>query len=466
VYSTIIATIGPQSSSLETLRDLIRAGVNCCRLNFSHGDGESLAPIAQRIRQAAREEERQVAILADIQGPKLRIGKLPEEGIELAVGDAFRLVAEPSMGDQHRVHCRYPHLAKDVEPKTRVLLSDGALELEVERIEGEDVLCRVRVAGRLTSNKGLNLPGRRLTIETLTEKDVRDLEFIAKTDIDLVAVSFVRSPDDLHAARRVLGSARHIPLVAKLERPEALACLDEILAAADGVMVARGDLGVELPFEQVPVLQKRILARAAAHGVWAVVATQMLGSMTHTPRPSRAEASDVVNAVLDGTDAVMLSEETATGHDPVAAVRAMAELCVAGEAFEASQRDVDVAMHSFAAGSASAAVRAARQLNARAIVTLAGSEHSARLVSKCRPRFPVVALATDAASCRRLHLLRGTWSVQAKADADLEAQLRIADRWLLQRGWAREGEVVVMVAALPLGTATETNTMRFHRVRA
>jgi pyruvate kinase len=323
----------------------------------------------------------------------------------------------------------------------------------------------VIVGGRLTSNKGLNLPGRRLSIETPTEKDIVDLRFIATTDIDLVAVSFVRSPADLEAARDVLGSARPIPLVAKLERPEALACLEDILKVTDGIMVARGDLGVELPFAQVPGLQKRILSRAAAHGVWAVVATQMLGSMVDAPRPSRAEASDVVNAVLDGTDAVMLSEETATGRDPVAAVRAMAELCAAGEEIEATQKDVDVAMQSFAAGSASAAVRAARQVGARAIVTLAGSEHSARLVSKCRPRFPVVALATTPARCRRLQLLRGTWSVQVEERADLETQLNIADRWLLERGWASVGEVVVMVAGMPLGVAMETNTMRFHRVR-
>ncbi len=465
-YTTIIATVGPASANLETLRAMIRAGANCFRLNFSHGDGSSMAPTLAMVREAARLEAEPIAVLGDIQGPKLRVGRLPEQGVTLGEGGAFTLMAEDVVGNQHRVHTSYRYLAQDLEPGARVLLADGSIELTVERIEGADVHCRVVSGGKLSSRKGLNLPGRPLSIETLTEKDLADLAFIAETDIDLVAISFVRSADDLHRARDALG-ARVRPLIAKLERPEAVDNLEEILAASDGVMVARGDLGVELNFETVPILQKQMLKRSVAHGRAAVVATQMLGSMVRAHRPSRAEASDVVNAILDGADAVMLSEETATGDHPVRAVSALAALCEAGEAYERDgmQPEVDERNQSFAAGAASAAVRAATQVGAKAIITLAGSGGSALLVSKCRPPIPTLSLSSSAAALRLMNLLRGTWPVSIPKDSEVETQLAHADRALLSRGWAEPGDVVVMVAAVPLGEGRETNTIRFHRVR-
>lgn len=465
-YTTIIATVGPASSSVDGIRGLIAAGAECCRVNFSHCDGEAMAPTLQHIRAAAELEKQPVAILADIQGPKLRVGQLPASGIQLEEGQEFTLVAEPLMGDATRVHTSYPNLAKDLEPGATVLLADGSIELRVERIERDNVHCRVINGGPLSSRKGLNLPGRALSIHTLTEKDLQDLAYIATTDIDLVAVSFVRKADDLNHARQVLGRNKK-PLIAKLERPEALQNLEEILAACDGVMVARGDLGVELSFEQVPIVQKRILQRAVAHGRSAVVATQMLVSMVHARRPSRAEASDVVNAILDGADAVMLSEETATGDDPAHAVEAMANLCRAGEAYEREGHRpvVDRSNQSFAAGSASAAVSAAAQVGAKAVVTLAGSGASALLVSKCRPPIPIVGLASSRASLRLMNIMRGTWPVLVPKDSDVETQLGLADRYLTTRGWAVPGDVVVMVAAMPLGEGRETNTIRFHRVR-
>ncbi|HEU5073957.1 MAG TPA: pyruvate kinase, partial [Polyangiaceae bacterium] len=435
-------------------------------VNFSHCDGEAMAPTLSAIREAARLEKQPVAILADIQGPKLRVGKLPTEGVTLVEGQPFALVAREITGDARAVHTSYQYLAQDLEPGAIVLLADGAIELVVERIEAGDVHCRVVSGGKLFSRKGLNLPGRRLSIETLTDKDRRDLEYIRTTDIDLVAVSFVRKAADLESARNALGNVVK-PLVAKLERPEALDNLDEILAASDGVMVARGDLGVELSFDRVPIVQKTILKRAMIHGRSAVVATQMLGSMVQARRPSRAEASDVVNAILDGADAVMLSEETATGTDPANAVQAMAKLCLAGEAYEREGHRpvVDQNNQSFAAGSASAAVSAASQVGASAIVTLAGSSTSALLVSKCRPPVPIVAMASSDASLRLLNLLRGAWPVLVPKDSDVETQLGFADRYLLERGWAKGGDVIVMVAAIPLGEGRETNTIRFHRVR-
>ncbi len=446
---------------------MIRAGANCFRLNFSHGDAESMAPLLATVREAARLEQQPIAVLADIQGPKLRVGQLPDAGVWLSDGQPFALVADEVLGDESRVHASYGNLASDLEPGATVLLADGSIELVVERIDGRNVHCRVVSGGRLHSRKGLNLPGRSLSIATLTDKDLRDLAYVSTTDIDIVAVSFVRKADDLHRAREALKSPRR-PLIAKLERPEALENLEEILEASDGVMVARGDLGVELSFERVPIVQKQILRQAVAHGCPAVVATQMLGSMVYAKRPSRAEASDVVNAVLDGADAVMLSEETATGDHPVEAVQAMATLCISGEAYEREghRPRVDENNQSFAAGAASAAVSAAAQVGARAIITLAGSRASALLVSKCRPPIPIIAMASSESTLRLLNLLRGTWPVAVPKDSDVETQLEEADRYLLSRGWARAGEVVVMVAAIPLGAGRETNTIRFHRVRA
>ncbi len=467
-YTKIIATVGPASSTVDAQRALIRAGADCFRLNFSHGDASSLQPLIDSVRKAAAAEGRNITILADIQGPKLRIGRLPPEGVTLPEGAPFLITAREVQGNEHQVHSQYAAIAKDVEPGVRVLFADGAVELVVERVEDGDVHCRVVAGGRLFSNKGINLPGRPLSVQTLTEKDRRDLAFISKADVDIVAISFVRAPKDIDDARACLGGSKQ-PVMAKLERPEALEALDAILEASDGVMVARGDLGVELPFEQVPILQKKILEHAALRGKWAVVATQMLGSMVISRRPTRAEASDVVNAVLDGTDAVMLSEETAVGANAVHAVAAMAALTRAGESHEAEgpRRELAPDIITFASGAAGAAVAAAERLRARAFVTLAGSGLSALAISKWRPRLPVVALSTFEPTRNRLNVLRGVTPVAIDLGfrTDMEEQLLAADRFLLQNGWAKPGEPVVVIAAIPLAMGKETNTIRLHRVR-
>ena len=465
-YTKIIATLGPATWTPEGMRALIRAGADCFRLNFSHGGAEVVEPLIGRAREAARAEGKPITLLADIQGPKIRIGSLPQQGVMLSEGAPFTVTGRPVEGDVSEVHSPYEFLTQDLSPGACILLADGAIELEVQRIEGEDVHTQVVHGGRLFSRKGLNMPGSRLSVATLTEKDENDLAFIAKADIDIVAVSFVRAPEDLARARDILGGSR-IPVMAKLERPEALEALDSILEVSDGVMVARGDLGVELPFEQVPILQKRILERAARRGKWAVVATQMLGSMEVSRRPSRAEASDVVNAVLDGTDAVMLSEETAIGKYPAEAVQAMVALTSEGERFEhlrpRSGFEDDIV--SFAAGAAGAAVAAAERMRAKAIVTLAGSGLSALLVSKWRPTQPIVALASWAPTLQRLNVLRGVIPVSINDATSLEEQLLAADRFLLDRGHVEIGDIVVVAAAVPLGQRKETNNIRFHRVR-
>jgi pyruvate kinase len=466
-YTKIIATLGPSSWSLDQMRGLIAAGADCFRLNMSHGDGQRMQPIADRAREAARLERQYIPLLADIQGPKLRIGTLPIDGVMLKAGDAFLITGRQVEGTPEQVHSPYEGLSKDVEPGAIILLADGTFELVVERVDGSDVYTRVVNGGRLTSNKGLNLPGRAVSIPTLTEKDEADLAFAARAGIDLVAISFVRSPEDIHNARRLLGSVK-TPIMAKLERPEALLALDEILAVSDGIMVARGDLGVEMPFERVPVLQKQILERAHALGKWAVVATQMLGSMVTSFRPTRAEASDVVNAVLDGADATMLSEESATGAHPHVAVRAMAALTRQAEAYEKAQprtARLEHANATFAAAAAGSAVTSAENVGARAIVTLAGSGFSALQVSKRRPHMPIVAMGSYEPTLRRLNVLHGVIPFEVADRRDFEAQLRTVDVFLLSRGIATVGDLVVIVAALPLGEKKEPNTIRFHRVR-
>ncbi len=464
----VVATLGPASWSSESIRGLIEAGVDCFRINFSHMDGPDALPLIERVRETGRQMEVHIPILADIQGPKLRIGEMPDGGVLLEEGQPFTLTGRDiGVGSERMAHCDYEDLADDVTAGTHILLADGAMELEVERVEGRDVHTRVCTGGRLFSNKGINVPHTRLSVRTLTAKDREDLRFIgAETDVDIVAISFVRGGFDLEQARELLGEGRDIPVLAKLETPEVLDRLDEVLHASDGVMVARGDLGVEVPFEQVPCLQKGILGRAAQRGKWVCVATQMLGSMTRHRRPTRAEVSDVANAVLDGTDALMLSEETATGEHPALAVRAMCRIAAEAEAMDGGAEEAfEADITSFAAGAAYGAVGAAERLEAKAIVALAGSGETALAVSKCRPRIPVLALSVKPATLRRLNLLRGVSPVPLAEKMDMEDQILAADRYLKREQWASPGDVVVIVAAVPLGEGRQTNTIRLHHVR-
>lgn len=465
----IIATIGPASDEVDVIRKLIQAGADCFRLNFSHGDGESMQPYIQKIREAAKAEKKEIPILADIQGPKLRIGKLPREGITLSANDKFTITGRDlEMGNQNEVHSPYEFLTVDVQKGTRLLLADGVIELEVEAIEGADVHCRVKHGGRLYSNKGINIPKTKLSVDTLTEKDKTDLEFIAQADIDLVAISFVRNAQDIKTAREILRNdkSRKVSVMAKLEVSEALDNLAEIIEEADGVMVARGDLGVELPFEQIPWLQKEILKKSTARGKWAMVATQMLGSMVLNQRPSRAEVSDVANAVMDGADAMMLSEETAAGNHPVEAVQSMARIAGSLEEHQSLSKiyfESDIV--SFAAAAAGAVISASQRLHAKAIVLLTGSGLTALLISKWRPPVPILALSAQLSTLRRFHVLWGIYPVFLPEKTEMEEQILSADDFLITEGIAQAGDPVIVAAAIPLNEKKETNTIRFHRVR-
>jgi len=464
----IIATLGPATLHPEVIAELIHAGASCFRINFSHVDGPEVAPLVQRVRQVSREVGHHVPILADIQGPKLRIGKMPTEGVLLREGEPYVLTGRDiEIGNEQMAQSQYDDLALDVKRGTQIMLADGNLELRVEKTQGQDVHCTVITGGRLFSNKGLNLPRTKLSVETLTDKDRRDLEFIGQSDIDMVAISFVRGPRDIQLARTLLGERSKIPVMAKLEVPEVLDRLEEVLDVSDGVMIARGDLAVEVPFEQVPRLQKQILHRATARGKWAVVATQMLGSMVMNKRPTRAEVSDVANAVLDGADATMLSEETAAGDHPLEAVQAMARISAEAEAMTGScvEPAIEADIQSFSMGAAHAAVSAAETLKAVAIVALAGSGLTALAVSKWRPRIPILALSAKEPTLRRLNVLRGVVPIELSEHMTMEEQIQVADRYLLHRSAAAPGQITVVVAAMPLGEHKETNTLRFHRVR-
>jgi len=467
-HTKIIATLGPASSSEETIRALIRAGADCFRINFSHGDGSSHLPLIASARRAIEKEKRHIPLMADIQGPKIRTGLVPPEGLELTPGARFSLTTEPTQPTADKVQADYPYLTRDVRPGMRILLDDGLLELQVEKVTTTEVQTTVTAGGMLYSRKGINFPGAQLSVPSLTEKDRTDLLFVADClDLDMVAISFVRSSHDISQARALLGSRRTIPVMAKLERPEALDHLSDILDHSDGIMVARGDLGVELAFDRVPLLQKEILRRAAERGKWAIVATQMLESMRNQPRPTRAEASDVANAILDGADAIMLSVETASGQYPVKSVEAMEQIARTTEAQgENKEQKLGMDLISFASGAAGAAVSAARELKANAIVTLAGSGLTALMVSKWRPSLPILALSASEPTLRRLNVLYGVIPVPLPRLGDMEAQIQVADAFLLESSLARPGDPIVVVAAIPLGERRETNTIRFHKVRS
>ncbi len=466
----VVATLGPSSADRGTLGQMIDAGLDVVRLNFSHGTREQHLANIRMVREVAAEHGGEVAILADLQGPKIRVGVVPDEGIRLVTGGTCELVAGVQHADPPAIPVVYEQLAQDVRPGNRILLDDGALDLSVVSVNGNRVRCQVHQGGVVRSRKGVNLPGVAVSAPSLTEKDVADLAIAVEGKVDYMALSFVRRPQDVIQARqaiRALGAS--IPVVAKLERPEVLDDLDAIVQASDGVMVARGDLGVEVAVERVPAIQKRIIARANALGVPVITATQMLESMITSARPTRAEASDVANAVFDGTDAVMLSGETAVGAHPVAAVHAMGqiiheaeknpELLVPPPPPRASEDGLGVA-----AAVCRAAVDAADDLGAEAIVALTYTGATARLVSRFRPRTPIVGITPNEETRRRMALYWGVEAAPRLEPQDNLTALRVqADQRLLAGGWAKHGDLVVVVAGT-VGTDTSTNRMIVHRV--
>ena len=409
----LVATIGPACRELDTIRELIRAGMNVARLNLSHADHAEHAELAARVRKAAAELGTPVALMADTRGAEIRTGELAGGRAELAVGAAFALRHDGELGDAEGVSVSDPHLAVDLALNAALFLDDGRIELRVERVESGAIHCRVVRGGVLGDRKGLNAPGAKRGPSALGPEDLEDLRFAAELGVDYVAASFVHGPEDVEAIRAILGEhGAEIPIIAKIENRDAVGRLHEILEVADGTMVARGDLGVELPLERVPIVQKQIIRATVRSGKPTITATQMLDSMERNPRPTRAEVSDVANAIFDGTSAVMLSGETATGRYPVEAVATMARLALEAEGSLLEYGDLQQARAStepsITEGVAQAATTLARELEASAILTLTESGTTSRAISKHRPSCPILAISTRPELVRRLAL---NWGV-------------------------------------------------------
>ena len=466
----IVATLGPATRSEEQIAALIEAGVNIVRLNFSHGTHAEHGEMIVRVRRIAERLGRPVGILQDLQGPKIRVGKL-EGGrpILLQAGSTLTITTRDVLGAGDVVSTTYQGLPGDVKPGNRILLDDGNLELRVEAVRADDVVTTVVQGGMLGEHKGINLPGVNVSAPALSQKDRDDLAFGLHNNVDYVAISFVRRGDDVLGAKSLIRAlcGADVPVIAKLEKPQALDQLRDILEAADGVMVARGDLGVELSPQEVPMAQKRIIAAANTRGRLVITATQMLESMMENPRPTRAEASDVANAIFDGTDAVMLSGETATGAFPVQAVTMMATI-----ATEAEQhldrwglwRDHTVRTDDDARAIASAAVELSLEREVKAIVAFTRSGRTARLLSKERPKCPVYAFSPDAATTRRMALMWGVYPWQTPYVTTAEAMFATADEMALKHGLAERGDLVVFVGRMPVIDGGHTNFLKLHRV--
>jgi len=408
----IVATLGPASREPRVIGRLIHAGVDVVRLNFSHGEREDHRVMCDTVREEAEQAGKPVAVLADLSGPKIRVGRMAGGGIELADGSEVIITTGGEVGTPHRISTNYPALPDDVKPGDPILLDDGLMRLEVREVRGRDVVCEVVVGGRLGDRKGMNLPGTQLSTPALTDKDRSDMEFARELGVDFFALSFVRRAADVLEAKELAGD---VPVIAKIEKPEAIHVSESIADACDGLMVARGDLGVEAGYEKVPLMQKRLIRQATARGKPVIVATQMLESMISSPVPTRAEVSDVANAVLDGADALMLSGETAVGSYPVQAVERM---CAVIEEVEASElyrlrpEPVTLEEYSFSNAIAHAAVSAAKDLDLRAIAVFTESGHSASLVSAYRPPAGILALSRHETSLRRLALRWGVHPVR------------------------------------------------------
>jgi len=470
----IVCTLGPASDSAEMIERLMRAGMDVARLNFSHGTHEEHARTIKRLREASARLSKPIGILADLQGPKIRTGALVEgKRVQLRAGQSFTISTRDFPGTSAGVSTTYKRLPRDVSRGDRILLGDGLIELRVLSTTSNSVVCKVVNGGELGEHKGINLPGVKLRIPAMTPRDRVDLAFALRHGANFVAVSFVRRAEDVLLAKAAIKRARkNVPVIAKLEKPEAIENLDAILRVSDGVMVARGDLGVELPFEEVPAVQKRLIREANRCGKPVITATQMLESMVHHPRPTRAEASDVANAILDGTDAVMLSAETAMGEYPFEAVRAMdriiREMERQGPAVGVGARDErrlgpgeTVSVEDAIAIGTSAV---ARMLRTPLIVTLTSGGFTSRKVAALRTPVPILAVTTQATTYRQLALVWGVTPVVVDRVPGYDAMLAVVRDLILKRGYARAGDRIVMTAGLPWEVSGTTNLLKVEVV--
>ncbi|MBZ4419441.1 pyruvate kinase [Myxococcus sp. RHSTA-1-4] len=469
----IVCTLGPASQSQEMLEALLENGMDVARLNFSHGSHEQHAENIAKLRAASLKVRKAVGILGDLQGPKIRTGRFVKGSTELKEGGTFHITTDETVpGTDDIVSTTYPFLAADVNPGDRILLDDGLLELKVLETDKQKLLkTQVIHGGTLKNNKGINLPGVAVRAEALTPKDREDLVFGLKAGVDYIALSFVRQPSDLDTARQAMAEVgRTVPIISKLEKPEAIARLDAILDKTDGVMVARGDLGVEIPPEEVPAVQKDIIRRSNLRGLPVIVATQMLNSMIDNPRPTRAEASDVANAVFDGADAVMLSGETASGKFPIESVQMMERIILAAESSARTgsqphyiEAPLGLPQH-FPDVIARVACEAAKASGATLIAAFTLSGVTARLLAHYRPPVPIVAFSPNQEVRRRLALLWGVVPRVLEPIQDTEEMLKRVEEELLARGLGRKGDRIVIVFGAPVGQPGKINSLRLHTI--
>lgn len=463
----IVCTIGPASESVETLKKLIHAGMNVARLNFSHGSHEEHAARITNIRQAAEEAGKPVAILLDTKGPEIRTGTLSVDAVELVEGNRIVLTTEEVAGTAEKVSITYDELPADVAPGDTILIDDGLIGLTVEQVHDKDIVCLIKNGGTLKSKKGVNVPGVKINLPGITEKDAQDIAFGIAQGVDFIAASFVRKASDILEIRQILEQSNaRIDIIAKIENQEGVDNVDEILVVSDGIMVARGDLGVEIPAEEVPLVQKQLIKKCNELAKPVITATQMLDSMQRNPRPTRAEASDVANAIFDGTDAIMLSGETAAGKYPVESVETMDRIALRAEQ-ELNYREIlykqaQLKQVTITDAISQAVANAALDLNAAAIITATESGHTARMVSKFRPKAPIVAVTPHASVIRRLSLVNGVYPVLGEMANTTDEMLDRSVQESLQSGYVRHGDLVVITAGVPVREVGTTNLMKIH----
>jgi len=456
----IVCTIGPATESIEKLTALVGAGMNVIRLNFSHGDFAEQQVRVDNIRKIMRDTGKTVAILQDLCGPKIRIGTFKNEVITLKEGQLFTLTTEHIGGTEEKVFINYPLLPKEVKVGGTILIQDGRKRLEILEIKDNDIICKVIVGGELKGKKGVNVPNANLSISALTEKDRKDVEFGIKNKVDFIAISFVRRASDVQELRDILNKAGSpAAIIAKIETPEALDCIDDIINVSDGIMVARGDLAVEIPAEEVPLVQKLLINKCNSVGKPVITATQMLESMIKNPVPTRAEVSDIANAIIDGTDAVMLSEETTLGDFPIQAVEVMTRIAlrVEREVYTTDTIAEYNDSHSVTDVVAQSAVRAAHAVGASMIVALTRSGRTARMLARYRPAEPILALS-DVGEHIGKHVLNfGCYPMMVPTFKTVDEIMKIVRNVTLENKLLEKGEKVVIVAGMPFGSAPETN---------
>lgn len=461
-----MCTLGPASSDADRLFEMITAGMDIARFNMSHGSYPEHEERLKNLREAEARAERPIGLLADLQGPKIRLGTFAHGTVTLTAGQEFIVTTRDVPGDEHIVSCTHPGLPNDVHSGDQILVDDGKILMVAKEVTDTDVICTVIVGGPVSDHKGFNLPGASVSVPAMSEKDANDLRWALHNGFDMIALSFVRTAADVDLVRQVMAEeGRTVPVIAKLEKPQAIENLDDIIDAFDAFMVARGDLGVELPLEEVPLVQKEIITKARRWAKPVIVATQMLESMIGNPRPTRAEASDVANAILDGADAVMLSGETSVGKYPVETVGTMAKIVDSTEVHGMEQiSSIDWDPHTTGGVISKAAVDVAERVGAAYLVAFTQSGDTARRMARLRPRIPIVAFSPLLKTQRELTL---SWGLRTVLTATVEAtddMVRLVDRTLKEQGLVQDGERVVIVAGTPAGRPGRTNSLRVHKI--